>query len=437
MAPHTMKRGIRVALAATTAVALGLTFSGCSKAGGSASTEAADKGGTLKIYSDNPQWKDGFIAAGEEIKKTTGWDFDPTGLSTTENYTSTVLASLPTKKTGDIIKWWSGKQIQGLAATGQLEDLTSIWDKAVADGNISNDLRSFYEFDGKVYALPFVQSYWVMFYSKTLFKQAGIAGVPKTWAEFEAAAEKLKGIGAPMCTGQTEGWTPFIPFEMFLGAVSPQAYNDLTSNKIKWDDASVKEAMSIWKKWIASGWTTAPDTKTFDCMTAMKAGKVGMQPIGTWANGLYKTAGLTADEYGAFLVPSTKDGAAPGLFLEGGAIAIPKNAPNKAGALKAAAAWLTPEVQAIWSEKATGDSSPNAKVKNADPIIADIVAQIAAAKPTLLNRYYESLPPKLMQATLPILGGFMVDSDADKALGDIQKVADTEWKAWEANPSLG
>ena len=74
------------------------------------------------------------------------------------------------------------------------------------------------------------------------------------------------------------------------------------------------------------------------------------------------------------------DGQAPGVFLEGGAIAVPKNAPHKAGALKAIAAWLTAPVQTVWSGY-IGDSSPNPKVVATDPVIKSVAADVASQKP--------------------------------------------------------
>jgi len=429
------RRATRAVLTIAAAALVATTFAGCS----SSSDDSTESGGTqaLTMYNDNPQWKDGFIQAGEEIAKTTGYSLDPISLPSTANYTQTVLQSLPTNKSGDIIKWWSGKMLQGLAATGQLEDLTEQWDAAVDAGEINDDLRPYYSYEGKVYAVPFVQSYWVTFYSKTAFEAAGISAPPTTWAELETDLAKLKDKGYQYCTGQSEGWPSFVPFQSFVGAVSPDFYTQLTENKASFDDPEVGEALAAWQKWIDNGWTTSADTKTFDCPAAMKAGKVAMVPFGTWANGLFKTAGLTDDEYGAFLLPSMTDGQAPGVFLEGGAIAVPKNAPHKEGALEAISAWLTAPVQTVWSEY-IGDSSPNPNVVATDPVIQSVAEQIAAQEPTILNRYYESLPPKLVQSTISTLGGFMVDpSNPEKTMSDLANQAKTEWADWDENPAIG
>jgi len=431
----TTRWATKAAVAVAAAALLGSTLVAC---GGANNGDAVATSGVLKVYNDNPQWKDGFIAAGDEIKKTTGFSFDPVALPTTENYTQTVLQSLNTNKAGDIIKWWSGKNLEGLAATGKLQDLTSVWDAAVKQGQISDALRPYYSYQNKVFAVPFVQSYWVMFYSKTAYKKVGLDGPPKTWTELETAAAKLAAAGYKTCTGQSEGWTPFVPFQMFLGATSTDTYTKLINNETTFEDPAIKTAMTTWKKWIDNGWMSAPDTKTFDCAAAMKAGKIGMQPQGTWGNGLFKSAGLTDADYGAFLIPSAVDGQAPGVFLEGGALAVPAKAPHKDGALKALSAWLTVPVQTIWSEKATGDSSPNPGVVVNDPVIKGIAEQVKALKPVVLNRYYESLPPKLVASSTATLGGFMVDPKTlDQTLSDLTEQAKNEWAAWDKNPSIG
>lgn len=431
-----LKRGraSRALLAVVAAALVGTAFTGCSGAGAS---DSSGKTQALTMYNDNPQWKDGFVQAGKTAAKSTGYSLSPISLPTTANYTQTVLAALPTNKSGDVIKWWSGKMLQGLAATGELQDLTPQWDAAVKAGQIDDSLRPYYSYKGKVFAVPFVQSYWVTFYSKTAFAKAGISAPPKTWSQLESDLAKLKSLGYQFCEGQSEGWPAFVPFQMFLGALSPDFYTKLTNDKASFDSPQVKQALTTWQKWINNGWTTPADTKTADCEAAMKNGTVGMMPLGTWGNSGFKTAGLTDSEYGAFLTPSMTEGQAPGVFLEGGALAVPKNAPHKAGALKEIAAWLTAPVQKVWSGY-IGDSSPNPQVVSTDPVIKSVDEQVAAQKPTILNRYYESLPPKLVQSTISTLGGFMVDpSNPQKTMTDLQNQAKTEWSAWNQNPSIG
>jgi len=71
-------------------------------------------------------------------------------------------------------------------------------------------------------------------------------------------------------------------------------------------------------------------------------------------------------------------------------------------------------------------------------VIQSVAEQIADQEPTILNRYYESLPPKLVQSTISTLGGFMVDpSNPDKTMSDLANQAKTEWADWDENPAIG
>ncbi|WP_164743493.1 ABC transporter substrate-binding protein [Microbacterium sulfonylureivorans] len=424
------RRTVTIATAATLAVGL---LAGCSSGSGDADPESD----TVQWLTDAQDWTAKIEAVSPEIKDQTGVTVEPLTLPTTSNFIQTFLASLPTDKVSDVAKWTSGKYMQAAAATGDLEDLTPIWDAAVANGDLDDGLRPFFSHEGKVYGVPFTMSYWVMYYSKTLFEEAGISGPPTTWAELEDAAAKLKAIGAKTCTGQADGWTPFIPFEMFVGAKSPEVYNELIENEVSFDDPQIEDAMSVWKEWIDNGWMTAPDQKFSDCPAGMKAGNVGMFPIGTWYNSSFEAAGLAEGDVGAFVVPSMEEGGSPAVFSEASAWVVPKNAPNKEAALKAVAAWLTEPVQRIWSEN-NPDTSINPKIKSTDPIIMSIVEQVEEQQATKLIRYYEALPPKLVTSTVNSLGGFMVDPGSlEKTLSDMSTQAPPAWEQWEKSPSVG
>jgi multiple sugar transport system substrate-binding protein len=57
--------------------------------------------------------------------------------------------------------------------------------------NFPESLLQQVTFDGKIWALPEALSTRLMYYRADLFKEAGIAGPPKTWDEFLSAAQEL------------------------------------------------------------------------------------------------------------------------------------------------------------------------------------------------------------------------------------------------------
>ena len=347
-----------------------------------------------------------------------------------------VQASLGTSKTTDIVKWWSGKKLQALAATGNLTDLTPVWDKAVAKGWLDDGLRASYTYQGKVWGLPIYQSYWVVFYNKSLFAKYNLT-VPTTYAQFTADAATLKQNGVDaIWTGQADGWPSFIPYQTLVAGQSPAFYNELTSGKASFTDPVSQNAMKLWQTWITSGWTTPADSKLGDAPALMKAGKVAMLPIGTWENGSLKSAGMTpGTDYDAFLMPTVTPGVQPSVFIEGGAWTIPKRAPDHAAAVEQLSNWLDPTVQGVWSSF-LGDTSPDPKVPITDPVLQSVHSQLTTIKPTLLNRYYESLPSNLVESSISALDGFMVHPETGSSvLAAIQASAVTEWA--DFNKSTG
>jgi multiple sugar transport system substrate-binding protein len=409
-----------VVLAATTATA-------CS---GKKSTAGAS--GPLELFSDNPTWQKGFTDAGEALKKLTGHGLAPASLPSTANYEQVVRTSVGTKKTKDLVKWWSGYKLQDLASTGNLTDLTDVWNAAEQKGWLDPALKPAYTFNGKVYGLPMYQSYWVVFYSKPIFAKYNLKP-PTTFAQFESVMGTLKQNGVtPLYTTQSGGWPSFIMYQSLVAGQSPDFYNDLTANKAKWTDPTSTTALKIWKGWIDKGWTTSPDADLADAPAQMKAGKVAMTPIGTWDNGGFKAAGLTpGTDYAAFFMPTVTPDAKKSAFVEGGAWTVPKNAPNHEAAVKQISNWLDPSVQTVWSNY-LGDNSANPTVIPTDPLALQVSNDVKAQQPMLLNRFYEAFPSKLVVAATDQLDGFMVHPDTGgKVLATIQSSADTEWDNWK------
>ncbi|MEU1275362.1 extracellular solute-binding protein [Streptomyces sp. NPDC005799] len=93
------------------------------------------------------------------------------------------------------------------------EDLLYPVDKVVSSSVRKDFLPAFTKDDtykGTQYALPFIASARAMYYNKKIFAEAGLSKPPTTWAEFEAAAEKIKeagytGYALPLGTEEAQG----------------------------------------------------------------------------------------------------------------------------------------------------------------------------------------------------------------------------------------
>ncbi|MDE9365773.1 extracellular solute-binding protein [Luteipulveratus sp. YIM 133132] len=168
-------------------------------------------------------------------------------------------------------------------------------------------------YQDKMYGMPDLSSARAFFYNKALFKKAGIMSPPKTWAEFEADAKKIQGLG-----------NGSIGYAMPLGPEEAQAEFSIWTfnnggnwkNGDSWtinSDQNVK-TLDFLKKLATTDKVTQNNpgrTNRADAFNLFKSGKVGMivgfSPL---AGDLDKEGKV---DYGVAPMP-TADGSAPKTY---------------------------------------------------------------------------------------------------------------------------
>src|SRR3954467_6435279 len=113
------------------------------------------------------------------------------------------------------------------------------------NSNFGPDLVKLGTYGGKIYSIvPKGANKSTVWYNVEAFKNAGVQP-PKTYDEFLQAAKTLKASGTPAYSlGAGDGWTLTDLFEnIFLRQAGPDKYDQLSDHKIKWTDASVKDAL--------------------------------------------------------------------------------------------------------------------------------------------------------------------------------------------------
>jgi len=80
------------------------------------------------------------------------------------------------------------------AKDGLLYSADDVLSPSVKSDLLANFVKSG-TYQGKMYGMPDLSSARALFYNKTLFRKAGIAAPPTTWADFEADAKKIKALG--------------------------------------------------------------------------------------------------------------------------------------------------------------------------------------------------------------------------------------------------
>lgn len=266
-------RRVTIAVAVTTAAALGLAGCGSDSGGGS----GGEGGNTtlellVPVYGDKtkPYWEQlvsDFEAENKNIDvklETQSWDDIYTVLDT----------KIQNNKAPDIL------ELDAAGPAYASEDLLYKADEIVSPETMKDIEPAFIDsakIDGVAYGLPSVASTRALFYNKTLFQQAGIAAPPKTWDELLDAAKKISALG-----NGTYGYGMPLGSEEAQAETSIWAYGAGASwekdGKMTIDTPQALEALTFMKRMISEG-ATQPNPGATDrtpLLDVFIQGKIGM-----------------------------------------------------------------------------------------------------------------------------------------------------------------
>ena len=192
-----------------------------------------------------------------------------------------------------------GRQAEELIEEGLLTDLTELAEKEGWKDIVNpSSLLDACTLDGRIYCAPVnIHSAQWLWLSHGAFKEAGV-DVPKDWAEFVAAAPKLKEAGIqPLAMGQ-QGWQQNLAFGTITVAVAGMdAWTEVAVNK----NAEVA-AGPVYKEVFeaaAAARELAQGSNVQDWNLATNlviTNKAGGQIMGDWAQGEFQVAGQVAGE---------------------------------------------------------------------------------------------------------------------------------------------
>ena len=387
---------------------------------------------TVELYNDKPNWNPNYDKVGQ-LGAQGGAGFRGVTYADTSSYQAAVRTSLTTSKAPALFTWWSGYRMKDLVDAGLLQDLTPLWTKQIKSGAYSAEAAKAFTFGGKVYAIPNNLAYWVVFYNKKTYADAGIS-VPKTWAQLEANNAKLKAKNITPFGQTVEGrWPGFIWFSEFLIRQNPDFYERLVIGKAKYTDAPVKKVFDTWKSWMDKGYLSDASlsfgTSGTNGMAKLFAqGKLANILAGDWYASTLQDSGLEpGNDYGVFIMPNESAAARPAVIFEAAPILLSKNAASKADALKVADFWMSAKAQKAWDDLQSF-TPVNKQVQPANPVTADLVKQVNTGNYRLINRIWEATPTEIIEPAVDELGKFMLKSASGaQVMTNLQKLADTYW----------
>jgi raffinose/stachyose/melibiose transport system substrate-binding protein len=227
----------------------------------------------------------------------------------------------------DIFLQRGGGKMAAMVEAGQLKDLTNdvtpetkaaIGDAALGTGSL----------DGKVYAIPQTVLPGGLWYSKDLFKAAGVDTPPTTLDELNAAVTKLKAKGTPIALGGKDAWPAAHWYYWFALRACSKATLDAAAKSKTFDDPCWTKAGNDLKTFAGTqpfnnGFLTTSAQQGAGSSAGLIANhKASMELMGAWDPGVI--AGLTKDEkplpdLGFFPFPTVPGGQGDPAAIMGGA----------------------------------------------------------------------------------------------------------------------
>jgi glucose/mannose transport system substrate-binding protein len=191
-----------------------------------------------------------------------------------------------------------------------------------------------------------------MWANVAVLKKSGVAGMPRTWDEFFADADKIKKAGFIAVATGGNSWNDFTTFEpVALGVGGVKFYEDafVKLDPKALNGPAMKKALLTFRKlkgYIDPG-AVGRDWNLATAMVIQE--KAGFQFMGDWAKGEFINAGKTlGTDYGCALAPGSD-----GMVIIGDAMAFPKTGKaeqDKAQALLAEVI-TDPKIQVEFAKK--------------------------------------------------------------------------------------
>ena len=201
------------------------------------------------------------------------------------------------------------------AASGQLEDLTSVAKALPFFDHLSKAHLGAGTYEGKIYGLPMSADASVLLWNKKLFRQAGLDPEkgPTSWGEIESYAGKVNALGGDIrgfyFSGACGGCNAFT-FMPLVWASGGEILAD-GGKRATLDTPQMRAAIDFYRGLVAKGYV--PESSKTDSGANFFGGfatdKMGISPIGAFAIGnLVKN--YPTVEFGVTFLPGQNGGKA-------------------------------------------------------------------------------------------------------------------------------
>lgn len=319
---------IRKSVAVTAAMVMSAAGLGACSSSNDSGTSASSGGAVSMTF-----WHNSTTGDGKAFWDATAKDFEGAkpGVKITiqaiqnEDMDGKLQTALNSGDAPDIFMARGGGKLSDVVKAGQTQEIKV---DAATKTAVGDAAFSAFTVDGKIYGMPMSILPGGIYYSKDLFKQAGITGTPSTIADLEADVQKLKDAKiSPIALGAKDAWPAAHWYYFFaLRACSQDTLDKATANK-KFDDKCWTKAgddLAAFSKTVPfnDGFLTTSAQQGAGSSAGLLANhQAAMELMGAWDPGVI--ASLTPDkkplaDLGWFPFPEISGGAGAAGAMMGG-----------------------------------------------------------------------------------------------------------------------
>ena len=321
-----MTRKMRGAAALAIGAGIALLAAGCA-----GSSNDASGGGKVTLTF----WQNSTTGPGQQFWKTTIANFEKSHKNITikmqsiqnEDLDGKLQTALNSGSAPDIFLQRGGGKMAAMVTAGQVLDLTSLVTPATKSA-VGAAAFAAEQLSGKTYAMPVDVLPEGIYYSKDLFKAAGVTDAPTTFDELNADITKIRATGvAPVAVGAKDAWPAAHWYYNFALRECSQSVLDSTAKTLKFTDpcwlkaGQDVDAFNKTKPFNNGFLTTAAQQGAGSSAGLLANHKAAMELMGAWDPGVI--ASLTPDkkplpDLGWFPFPTVAGGAGAPAAMMGG-----------------------------------------------------------------------------------------------------------------------
>lgn len=300
------------------------------------------------------------------------------------DYQNRLSTALRGGKGPDIAQLKAYGELQPLVEAGYLEPLNDLV-PALADMPSTATGGVVAISDGKFYGVPYSVPVLGVFYNTDIFAANGIE-VPKTYADFVAAAEKLKAAGVtPIASGGAQGsaWA----LEIGVGMIGPTIYgpgfyDEMMSGKATFEDprfvATLKRFADL-KPYYSEGFAGVDYTTSTQQFIN---GQAAMFFGGSWENGSFKAQNPDL-KFSIFPFPGDEATDTPLVAaFSDGSYGLVADSQKKDAATKVLNWMASPEFAQLFADE-LGWPAARPDVTSDDPVLKAMIAMQSNTTPYL------------------------------------------------------